>query len=537
MSDDTPILSLPMIMPSQAQKHVTHNEALRLLDVIVQLSVTDRIRTAPPAMPVEGDRHIIAAGATGTWAGRDGQIAALWGGTWLFITPLDGWTARVLSESTTVAFQGGLWTDTTAPTTETSMLGINTSADSYNRLSVASDATLLSHVGGGHQVKINKAQPGDTASLLFQSGWQGRAEMGLAGTDSFAVKTSADGSTWSTALATDATTGEVTLPHPLHLGPSTSDPVAPADGTLWLKASTGEVMVTSGGVSAAVRLPDGLHGDIALSGNGSVLTVSDGSVTNAKLATAPANSLKGRGAGSAGNVQDLTPAQARAILDLAPLSHTDFFDLSRFGSSATAVGPFLGAAIASGSNSAAIPADALNGSNPFGTFLRSGATAESGYRYMTTASSDYLGGSRKFRCKCLWRATAGNTVRIGLHNSTNANDTNHGVYFEVLGDQIAAKTSANSQRSQHSTALTLGLNIVYTFDIEADADTARFRVWDGANPVAIMDVTLTTTLPNSNATPFGAGIVATNVNTTSSDLIILYEIGIGTVAGFRRICD
>ena len=35
-------LQLPYIMPSQAQKHVTHNEAIRSLDAIVQLSVVDR---------------------------------------------------------------------------------------------------------------------------------------------------------------------------------------------------------------------------------------------------------------------------------------------------------------------------------------------------------------------------------------------------------------------------------------------------------------------------------------------------------------
>jgi len=38
MSDATTNLALPYILAAQAQKHVTHNEALRLLDGIVQLS-------------------------------------------------------------------------------------------------------------------------------------------------------------------------------------------------------------------------------------------------------------------------------------------------------------------------------------------------------------------------------------------------------------------------------------------------------------------------------------------------------------------
>ena len=43
--DQTPNLKLPYIMPSQAQKHVTHNEALRFLDAVVHLSVKSRTQT------------------------------------------------------------------------------------------------------------------------------------------------------------------------------------------------------------------------------------------------------------------------------------------------------------------------------------------------------------------------------------------------------------------------------------------------------------------------------------------------------------
>jgi hypothetical protein len=39
MSTVSPNLSLPYIQQNQAQKHVTHNEGMRLLDGVVQLSV------------------------------------------------------------------------------------------------------------------------------------------------------------------------------------------------------------------------------------------------------------------------------------------------------------------------------------------------------------------------------------------------------------------------------------------------------------------------------------------------------------------
>ena len=39
---ETVHLGLPVIAAAQAQKHVTHNEALRILDALVMLSVKDR---------------------------------------------------------------------------------------------------------------------------------------------------------------------------------------------------------------------------------------------------------------------------------------------------------------------------------------------------------------------------------------------------------------------------------------------------------------------------------------------------------------
>lgn len=66
-------LDLPYILPNQAQKHVTHNEAIRALDAIVQLAVIDRDRTAAPEAPQEGDRYIVAANAQGLFAGQKGR--------------------------------------------------------------------------------------------------------------------------------------------------------------------------------------------------------------------------------------------------------------------------------------------------------------------------------------------------------------------------------------------------------------------------------------------------------------------------------
>ena len=83
---------------------------------------------------------------------------------------------------------------------------------------------------------MNKAEPGQTASLLFQTGFSGRAEIGLAGNDDVSVKVSADGGTWRDALSVQAATGGVTLHHFARLTPGTA-PAAPARGTVYYDAA------------------------------------------------------------------------------------------------------------------------------------------------------------------------------------------------------------------------------------------------------------------------------------------------------------
>ncbi|MEM8773682.1 MAG: DUF2793 domain-containing protein [Pseudomonadota bacterium] len=204
------ILNLPYIQPSQAQKHVTHNDALRVLDHIVQLAVLARNLTTPPADPAAGDRYVVATGAQDVWAGHDSEIAIFDGNDWVFVPAREGWHAQDLGTGARIVFASGTWQ--TADLGAVDTLGVNASADPVNRFAVSSEAVLLNHEGAGHQLKVNKAASGDTASLLFQTGFSGRAEMGTAGNDDFSIKVTADGANWNDALVIDAATGEVDAP-------------------------------------------------------------------------------------------------------------------------------------------------------------------------------------------------------------------------------------------------------------------------------------------------------------------------------------
>lgn len=178
--DQTLNLKLPYILPSQAQKHVTHNEALRLLDAVVHLSIKSRTRTDAPETPASGDRYLVAAPALGSWTGKDGTIASFIDGGWLFVAPAVGWQAYVEDEAQLLVFDGNLWKGVSSvpDNLSLSMLGVQARTDAVNRLAVSSDASLFNNAGAGHQIKVNKQAVTDTASLLYQTNWTGFAKWG-----------------------------------------------------------------------------------------------------------------------------------------------------------------------------------------------------------------------------------------------------------------------------------------------------------------------------------------------------------------------
>ena len=72
MTQTSSLLNLPYIEPSQAQKHVTHNESLRILDTLTHLRV---ITTACSNRPVR-TRPLLGCAATTRPRGRPAAGAA-----------------------------------------------------------------------------------------------------------------------------------------------------------------------------------------------------------------------------------------------------------------------------------------------------------------------------------------------------------------------------------------------------------------------------------------------------------------------------
>lgn len=215
MPDQTPNLALPWLMPAQAQKHVTMNEALGRLDALVQLCVESRSVADQPASPGEGDAYLLPASATGAdWSVHsEHTLIYFQDGAWHGVTPWSGLIAYVRDEGALRVFDGGSWTSLSGQITSLSnlsALGVGASPDANNpfaaKLNSALWTALTTGEGGSGDLRftLNKEASGNTAAFLFQSGWSGRAEFGLTGSDDFAVKLSSDGSSFSQVLTVTA---------------------------------------------------------------------------------------------------------------------------------------------------------------------------------------------------------------------------------------------------------------------------------------------------------------------------------------------
>ena len=189
------------------------------------------------------------------WAGREGQVAVFQDGTWLYLTPRTGWRAYIESENRIKLFNGEQWADLPLPASlEAETLGLAATASTNLRLAVASDGSLFTHQGTGHRLSINKAATNDTASLMLQTNWSGRAEIGLTGDDRLSIKVSGDGSSWVQALEI-LSTGIVRLPaRPLARAALTPQLANLTDGTV---TGFDELHIAQGGIVLGSALSSG----------------------------------------------------------------------------------------------------------------------------------------------------------------------------------------------------------------------------------------------------------------------------------------
>ena len=103
---NTSRLKLPYILESQAQKEITHNEALEIIDVLLHAAAIS-IGNTPPESAKPGDCYII----------HDNKFAYYTNG-WNFIEPFEGLTVWVKDERQHYTYCDNKWVASTRTSTD-----------------------------------------------------------------------------------------------------------------------------------------------------------------------------------------------------------------------------------------------------------------------------------------------------------------------------------------------------------------------------------------------------------------------------------
>ncbi|MBV7255197.1 DUF2793 domain-containing protein [Pacificimonas sp. WHA3] len=140
MTDQTDSFSIPLLQAGQAQKDVTHNEAVLRLERWLAPRVKSRSLAVPPAAPDIGDAWVVAAGGAAQWAGHDGRIAE-WRGRWMYLSPPDGLLIWIEDEDALLMRKNGVWRDDGLPVDAISLRG--------TKLFAADPQPVVDPAGGG----------------------------------------------------------------------------------------------------------------------------------------------------------------------------------------------------------------------------------------------------------------------------------------------------------------------------------------------------------------------------------------------------
>ncbi|UFK26776.1 ribonuclease III [Roseobacter phage RDJL6] len=232
----TPNFSITELAASQAQKYVTVNEALRVVDTALNLTVIRSDFTAPPGAPAEGDKYIPAATASGAWTGKENQVAAYINAEWIFFTPAEGWRAYDQTTGTLLLWNGSAWVsllgaagngsaaapsysfasdpDTGLYRNAANQLGISTGGAERmlvgnTQVAVSTGDLLVNNSGTNAAVTVNKNAVGNDAGFTFQTAFSTVAQLGALGNNDFTIKV---GGSFTTALTIDSSTAAVSLP-------------------------------------------------------------------------------------------------------------------------------------------------------------------------------------------------------------------------------------------------------------------------------------------------------------------------------------
>lgn len=138
-------LGMPLLSAGQAQKELTHNEALVLLDAVLHGCCFGSPANAPPTLPEPGLSYICGAAPVGAWIGQKDGVASWSDSGWRFIKPFDGLQLIARDTGRTWRFMAGQWSAGLVKASEVQVNGLKV---------VGTQQPAISSISGGNVVDI-----------------------------------------------------------------------------------------------------------------------------------------------------------------------------------------------------------------------------------------------------------------------------------------------------------------------------------------------------------------------------------------------
>lgn len=241
---ETTNLSISLVEQNQSQKEVTVNEAISVIDAIMNCGAISNNVNTPPDSPVPGSVYIIGNNASGEWENHNYQIA-YFQGIWKFIQPNEGISLWVNDEDCLYVFDGTEWRTlltsggNNSPDLEDfyftdlakndvlqytgssfinkpyisniPSVSVNTDLDANNKLSVRSNSVLFASESDNIRVNINKNSENSVSSVIFSDNFSAKAEFGLIGDNDLQFKVSFDGENFYQSFVIDNENGDITF--------------------------------------------------------------------------------------------------------------------------------------------------------------------------------------------------------------------------------------------------------------------------------------------------------------------------------------
>ena len=143
MSEASARMKLPFLQPGQAQKEWFHNEALARIDALLHAAVEGAAVVEPPADPEPGQAWLVAAGASGAFAGHDDELACWTEGGWRFVAPVPGMTVWDQASGFARRWAGAAWTNGLLFATGLEVDGVQVVGERQPDIATPSSGTII----------------------------------------------------------------------------------------------------------------------------------------------------------------------------------------------------------------------------------------------------------------------------------------------------------------------------------------------------------------------------------------------------------